>query len=224
MKINKVYFYFLFLFIGTSLLGCKKEPTEEPTPQIQRGDIIRSNKISALTVNGINLGLINSGSTTSLTPIYDVDMIKLEYYTIDENGAPTVASGSLFIPASAGTYPMLSYHHGTLVKRSNAPSSLGPFSSEGMAGALGASIGFVSCLPDYLGLGESKKVHPYLLSSLSASTSIDMLIAGKNYCQEQGITLTNDLFICGYSEGGFVTMATQIMLEASYGAQFNMQA
>jgi len=224
MKIKKLYYFVLFIALGSALFSCKKEVTEDPIPQQQRGDVISATKTSPLTTSAINIGLITAGVSTTLEPTYDVETIKLQYLTIDKNGDLTPASGSLFIPKSAGTFPMLSYQHGTLIKRTNAPSYLGSSSTEGMVGALGASIGFISCLPDYLGMGDSQEVHPYLQSELSASASIDMLLAVKNYCNENEISFSTDLFICGYSEGGYVTMATQIKLESSYTSQFNLKA
>ncbi len=224
MKLNKIYYFVLFLALTSAIFSCKKEETDDPILQQQRGDLIASLKMEDITLAKINLGLVIAGANTSIVPENDVEMIKLTYYTVDGDGELTNASGALFVPKTSGTFPMMSYHHGTLVKRSNVATSLGSNSTEGMVGALGASIGFVSCLPDYLGLGVSELVHPYLQSDLSASTSIDMLLAARNYCDEKGISYSNDLYICGYSEGGYVTMATQKKLESSYTAQFQLKA
>ncbi len=225
MKLNKIYYFILFISLGASLFSCtKNNDPDDPVIILQRGDLIASSKMDDITTSEINLGLTISGASTTLIPEYNVEMIKLSYSTIDGDGDPTTASGALFIPATNGMLPMLSYHHGTLVKRTNVASYLGSNSTEGMVGALGASIGFISCLPDYLGLGDSQEVHPYLQSELSASASIDMLIAAKNYCDENGISYSGDLYICGYSEGGYVTMATQKKLEASYSSQFQLKA
>jgi len=224
MKLNKIYYFILFIALGSAVFSCKKDENVEPIPQPQRGDLIISTKISELTTSAINIGLLNAGVATTLDPEYNIEIIKLSYTTLDGNGEFTTASGALFVPKTAGSFPMLSYHHGTLVKRSNAPSIQGSNSTEGMVGALGASIGFISCLPDYLGLGVSEEAHPYLQSELSASASIDMLLAARNYCNENGISFSNDLYICGYSEGGYVTMATQKELEANYTTQFQLKA
>lgn len=226
MRLNKIYYFILFIGLGASLFSCTKDDddTSDPIIILQRGDLIASTKMDDITTSEINLGLTIAGASTTLIPEYEVEMIKLSYSTIDDDGESITASGALFIPVTSGTFPMLSYHHGTLVKRSNVPTYSGSNSTEGMVGALGASIGFISCLPDYLGLGDSQEVHPYLQSELSASASIDMLIAAKNYCDENGISYSGDLYICGYSEGGYVTMATHKKLEASYSSQFQLQA
>ncbi|MBN2237379.1 MAG: hypothetical protein JW729_07455 [Bacteroidales bacterium] len=222
MKTKRILYFVFALALLSGFYGCKKtEDNEEPK---LRGGIISSVKMDDLSIGEITLGLTIAGANTSLSPSYDVEMIKLSYYTIDGDGQPTTASGALFIPKSSSSMPMLSYHHGTLVQRSNAPSYQGPNTSEAMVGALAASVGFISCLPDYLGLGDSHVVHPYLQSELSASASIDMMLAAKNYCTINGISFDGDLYICGYSEGGYVTMATHKKLEASYSSEFNLQA
>ena len=224
MKLNKIYYFFLFITLGSLLFSCTKDDDTDDPIIFQRGDLISSIKIGDITTSEINIGLLLTGVSTTLVPEYNIEMIKLSYSTIDGDGETTTASGALFIPATSGALPMLSYHHGTLVKRTNVPTSTGANSTEGMVGALSASIGFISCLPDYLGLGDSQEVHPYLQSELSASASIDMLIAAKNYCDDNGISYSGDLYICGYSEGGYVTMATHKKLEAGYSSQFQLQA
>ncbi|HAG15620.1 MAG TPA: hypothetical protein DCG69_03720 [Bacteroidales bacterium] len=221
MKTKNLYYLLFFLAVGISLFSCNKDNTDD-TPQ--RGDLITTFKMDDISVADINLGLTVAGASTSLSPQYNVEMIKLTYSTIDEDGNPTNASGALFIPSTTVACPFMSYHHGTLVKRSDVPTFTGANTSEGMVGALAASVGFISCLPDYLGLGDSQKVHPYLQADLSASASIDMLLAAKNYCDENGINFSTDLYICGYSEGGYVTMATQRELELNYTSEFQLQA
>ncbi|MBN1652119.1 MAG: hypothetical protein JW857_12370 [Bacteroidales bacterium] len=226
MKLNKLYYFVFFLAFSSLIISCNKE-VNETDPVIvepQRGDVVLATKIGDYTISLINIGILSSGVSTTLVPESDVESIRLEYLTVDKDGELTTASGSLFVPKTPGNYPLLSYHHGTLIKRSNAPSYLGNSSVEGLVGALSASTGFISCMPDYLGLGVSELVHPYLQSELSASASIDLLIAAENYCDEHGITFSTDLYLCGYSEGGYVTMATQKKLESSYTSQFTLKA
>ncbi len=222
MKIRKIYFFVLFFSLGSLLFSCRK--SDDTAAVLQAGDLISSIKMTTISTADINSGLSYAGAHTTLVPEFDVDMIKLTYSTSDKDGQATTASGALFIPKTDATFPFLSYHHGTLVKRTNVPTYMGSNSTEGMVGALGASIGFISCLPDYLGLGDSQIAHPYLQSELSASASIDMLKAAKNYCSENGISFNKDLYICGYSEGGYVTLATQKKIEASYASEFNLKA
>lgn len=221
MKLNRIYFFILFLGLGTVLFSCKKD-NEDTTPK--RGDLISSLKMEEISTSKIVNGLALTGVSTSLVPQYNVDMYKLTYSTIDGNGDATIASGALFLPQASGTFPMLSYHHGTLTQRTSVPTFAGSNATEAMVGVLGASLGFISCLPDYIGLGVSMEVHPYLQSGLSASASIDMLLAVRNYCDQNDISYSKDLFICGYSEGGYVTMATQIELEKTYTTQFSLKA
>lgn len=170
----------------------------------------------------LNDAIQNYNIGFTLTPKYDVAVIKLVYETIDKNGDPATASGALVIPQDGdNTLPLLSYHHGTEPKRSQVASVSPLFVFESL---IYASSGFLTCTPDYLGLGESQEVHPYLIADLSASATIDMLRATRAYCCEQGIALNEKLFLSGYSEGGFVTLATHETLETDYSDEFSVTA
>ena len=57
--------------------------------------------------------------------IYDVDLFKVLYETLDITGALDTASGLLIVPNTVGdTYPMLCYQHGTVNGRTDVPSNL----------------------------------------------------------------------------------------------------
>lgn len=52
-------------------------------------------------------------------------------------------------------------------------------------------------------------MHPYLLAAPSAAAVIDLLTAAKYWRQTQRILDNKQLFLAGYSEGAYVSMATQ---------------
>ena len=108
------------------------------------------------------------------TPLngYDVDIYSITYETIDNDENYTLASGALAIPNVGDTHlPLLSYQHGTQLER-NGVSSINGFDAVSMW--LGTS-GYVTALPDYLGLGVSELFHPYMIYEESAISIIDML-------------------------------------------------
>ncbi|MBK7053088.1 MAG: prolyl oligopeptidase family serine peptidase [Rhodoferax sp.] len=75
--------------------------------------------------------------------------------------------------------------------------------------------GYVVLSADYVGYGVSTAAsHPYLLSGPSSAAVIDMLTAAKYWLQTQGVLDNKQLFLAGYSEGGYVTMATIRALQA----------
>src|SRR4029078_9011448 len=107
-----------------------------------------------------------------------------------------------------------SFQHGTIAAHSQAPSVLPLNSSELILYAALASPGFITDAPDFIGFGSSSNVmHPYYVQDLTASAVIDMLKAAKELAREKGITFNSKLFLSGYSQGGYATMATHKAIE-----------
>jgi predicted peptidase len=67
-------------------------------------------------------------------------------------------------------------------------------------------------------------LHPYLHAELSANAIVDMLTAGITFCNMNNIELNKDLYIGGYSEGGFTTLAAQKAIEEDNDFPFSLQA
>jgi len=144
---------------------------------------------------------------------YDLRMYNLEYETIDQFGNIAIASGAIVVPVDQlQTFPLVSFHHGTQIERS------GTYSQDGNLDLLTMWLGttYVSLFPDYLGLGISEVFHPYQINIPSATASVDMIIASKEFCQLNDIYINNQLFLTGYSEGGYVSAAVQKMIEEEY--------
>ena len=148
-----------------------------------------------------------------LKPKYAVKAYRLTYLTLDGYGQEILASALVVVPQKpAGVpSPLLSYQHATIETDLEAPSSLAePASPE----LIIASMGYIVQAADYVGYGASKGAeHPYLLSAPSASAVIDLLTAAKYWRQTQGIVDNRQLFLTGYSEGGYVTMAAHRALQ-----------
>ena len=157
------------------------------------------------------------------TPLngYDVDIYSITYETIDNDGNMTLASGALAIPNVENSFlPLLSFQHGTQLERNGVASVYG-FDVVSMW--LGTS-GYVTALPDYLGLGISELFHPYMIYETSAISIIDMLRASKEFCLLNEINLNEQLFLIGYSEGGYTTMAAHKMIEENLSDEFMITA
>lgn len=143
----------------------------------------------------------------------DVEYFKLVYNTTYK-GRQIQASGLLGIPKGIqGTASTICVQHGTIFNATEAPSNF-PAAFSGFE--LLAAAGFVMLMPDYIGYGVSQNVpHPYYDQQTSALVVVDMLKAAKYYVSKQSVTLTNRLFLLGYSEGGYVTMAAQKEIETN---------
>lgn len=188
------------------------EPEPEPEPETNLVNIMDYYKFT-----GRILKLI--ADTNTPTPLdfefHNVDALKVVYNTIDHNQKETVASGILLIPEKEGKLPLLSFQHGTLLEPEMAPSVSKFGNNELTLAAVMASSGIITIVPDYLGYGNSPLPrHPYEHKSTLAQASYDMIKAAKSHLENEKIATNDSLFIAGYSEGGFATIALQQLLEA----------
>lgn len=136
-----------------------------------------------------------------------------------------VASGLVCIPIGEGPFPVLSYQNGTNTLHSNAP-SVNPDRDLYLLLEFAASTGFIITIPDYLGFGTTSNMfHPYLDEESTVQTVIDMLRAVKELNENYlDVTSSNDLYITGYSQGGWSTLQVQKAIEENYSDEFNLVA
>ncbi|HPF50594.1 MAG TPA: prolyl oligopeptidase family serine peptidase [Draconibacterium sp.] len=153
-----------------------------------------------------------------------VEVYKITYYTTFE-GNKKEASGLVCVPKVSGTYPLMSFQNGTNTLNSAAP-SVAPNSDLFRLLSLMASSGFVLSIPDYLGFGAADDMfHPYLDKESTVQTVVDMMRATKELIAEiDSIDLNKDLYITGYSQGGWSTMQLQKTIETNYSGDFNLKA
>lgn len=155
---------------------------------------------------------------------YGIFIHKLTYYTIF-NGELTKASGLVCSPIGEGPFPILSYQNGTNTLHANAP-SVNPDYELYLLLEFVASTGFVVVIPDYLGFGESDDMfHPYLHKESTVQTVLDMIRATKELANNYlNLELSDDLYIAGYSQGGWATMQIQKEIELKHAGEFNLVA
>ena len=149
-----------------------------------------------------------------IVPAYGVATHRLEYLTTDGEGRLLRASGLVSVPlkAAGARSPVLSYQHATIYRDAQAPSN-NAVASE-LAVVL-ASLGFIVVAPDYVGYGASLGTpHPYLLAEPSAAAVVDFLTAAETWRRRNGVADNGQLFMAGYSEGAYVTMAAHRALQS----------
>ncbi len=207
MRIKYVWQGVLILLFVLSA-SCHREEEQ----QLQNGALLSTKPIATYDTTFIR-GIINSVDNIGTISLqYKVLALKVQYLTLDPAGVVVKASGLLIVPVVAGAYPLLSIQHGTIIKRSEV-SSNDPMLNEGVIGLITASEGYVTCIPDYLGLGDSQEMHPYLIGDVLAGNVADMIRAVRSYMKNHELAETGELYLAGYSEGGYVTMATHRFLE-----------
>ncbi len=148
-----------------------------------------------------------------LTPMYDVDAYYVLYSTVDAHGDSTVASGMCFVPSTdtCNFFPLISYQHGTILRKSDVPSRL---NSESIIGQIFCSLGNICICPDYLGLGDSPGLHPYCHGESEATAVVDFIRASRSMIADSlGIFDNSQVFLTGYSQGGHATMAAHKYIE-----------
>lgn len=155
----------------------------------------------------------------------DVDIHKITYKTtFKDNGVQ--ASGLVCVPKTPGDYPVLCFQNGTNTLHSDAPTENPEDDLFSILESV-ASMGFIVVVPDYIGFGASSQLpHPYLHAASTTQSIIDMLRAVKEFGSLEKIVAkpTNDLYIFGYSQGGWATMHLQKAIEKNYTAEFNLKA
>jgi len=211
-KIIQLFCFFVSLQVLTACGGgssAKKTTNSSPSIAVQRGALISATLIST--------------KQSFLLP-YEVDAYKVIYKTLSIENKIINASGLLAIPQKSNgeKSPFLSYQHGTIFLNSQAP-SIHSSSIDGIM--VLAGTGYIVSAPDYLGYGESSKVmHPYIHAESLASASVDMLRASKVFLAQEKILHNSQLFLAGYSEGGYATLALQKTLLEAHSSEFVVTA
>lgn len=203
-------------------VDCKNN-SMKPTEYLS-GDIISATSLGLYSPNEI-LQIFNSSQISIPFDIsYSVKALSITYQTTDAQGNNIEASGAFFIPQGIANLPLLSIQHGTETKR-DLVASVSPYNStEGITGLLTASMGYMTIIPDYPGFGVSDEVHPYFHAKSLIPCVIDFIYAGKSYCLEHQIILDGSVFLTGYSEGGYVTLATQKTIEEEFATEIHLAA
>ena len=180
----------------------------------------------------VMLQVVQSAIDPTATNAFAYKALKITYNTKGQNGEDIVASGLLVIPTATEAYKaylaslgkafsvaMICDNHGTIFTNAEAPSNVEV--SNGMPDySLGVLMsgyaGFAGVYPDYIGYGDSNDIsHPYMLKKASARASLDMIKASMNYMSNNGVLLNHQLYISGYSQGGYTAMALAEEIQSS---------
>ncbi len=147
-----------------------------------------------------------------LVPQFDIDFYKIVYNTTDAMGQPTIASGALAKPSTddCELFPIAIYQHGTTLNKDNVPSRN---NAESAIPKLFGGLGFYGLAPDYVGMGDSPGLHPYLHGESEATAGVDMIRAVREFLADEGEVDNGEVLITGYSQGGHAAMAMHKYIE-----------
>ena len=194
-----------------------------------RGALLQSPPQLLSTVTAPTLLLeLNAATNLQLlslsgNPVCDILIYDIRYETVGGAGEPTTASAALMIPTGLGAgctgpRPTVLYAHGTTTDRAFSMANMQNTETLFLA-ALFASKGYIVVAPNYAGYDTSAlPYHPYLIADQQSKDMIDALTAARTALPLASATLTKDsgqLFITGYSQGGYVAMATHRAMQAA---------
>jgi pimeloyl-ACP methyl ester carboxylesterase len=159
-------------------------------------------------------------------PACGVDFYYLTFWTVGGAGETTKSSGALMVPTGAapacsGPRPVVLYAHGTQTNKSaNIADITNPSNTEGaLIGAMFAAQGYIVVAPNYAGYDISTLgYHPYLNAVQQSGEMMDILAAARTALPKTFSAATSDsgkLFLTGYSQGGYVAMATLRAMQAA---------
>jgi hypothetical protein len=179
---------------------------------IGRWDVDRLNQI--LTADTPKFFGVNVAYTPARNA---VKLYRVTYASVipERGNKPTVATGLLAVPdTGAASFPMLSYQHGTVYGKQEVPSFPDQSPETQLMLAEFAGQGYVMVGADYFGMGLSDEPEGYVVKASHQQATYDLLIASRAVLDHMGVS-TPKLFLGGWSQGGFVTMAFLEKLEDS---------
>ena len=230
---------FISVWLASTLAACGSDNDSATTPPAKTGvaSLPTGNLIKdpLTTKNLTPIALTQLFSTTdpdfsqvAATPKCGVRVEYMQYDTVDVKGNKTDATGAVFIPTGtdascSGNRPIVLNAHGTATTKAynfaevgNANNEAGPAAT--LLAALFAGQGYVVISPNYAGYDKSSLAyHPYLNAQQQSHEMADALKAGREVIRRTGsatnVADNGKLFVTGYSQGGYVTMATTRYLE-----------
>ena len=213
--------------------GSSMPPSSPSSTPPQRGALIQNPPATVATYSPSDLLTLLAGSDLgktflqlAYTPKCTITVYHLTYQTVDPQGNITPASGALMVPSGSdtdctGPRPIVLYAHGTTTDRNFNIAQLDASDSEEgvLLAAVFAAEGYIVVAPNYLGYDTSTLgYHPYLIAAQQSKEMIDSLTAARTALPTAGApssTAGGKLFVTGYSEGGYVAMATHSAMQSA---------
>lgn len=185
-------------------------PADVTATLIARWDVARLNRILTTDMPAF------SGVTVDYPPARNaVRLYRVTYPSVVPELAnkPVMLTGLLAIPeVTPTTLPLVSYQHGTVYGRQEVPSYPENSPETQLMIALFAGQGYLLVGADYVGMGDSREPQGYMVKASHQQATADLLPAARAVIAANGLT-PSQLFLGGWSQGGYVTMAMLERLE-----------
>lgn len=199
--LKKLSFFYLVFFL---FVACSEDEVVQPV-------LVDSQNVLNLSPSDIQTAYSALGLEEFNPDVqYRAKVYEITFKS-DYNGTPVEASALVAVPDVEGSFPILSFNHGTIADHASAPTR----NQRNQIPLLGiATTGYIVVLPDYLGFGASEEVlHPYYIAEAMGESGYHAVQATKDLINELGRSHDGKLFLSGYSEGGYAAMATHKYIE-----------
>jgi len=197
-------------------------------PPVRVGSVTSADFTAQLATNASGQQLLALLTAAGIPPMCGVDFHYIQYNTVGGASEATTASGALMVPTGgtgcSGNRPILLYAHGTAATRGYNMANPNDATNEAQAestlvAAMFAAQGYIVVAPNYAGYESSPlPYHPFLNAVALSSDMIYALTAARSALGHIPAATTLDsgtLVISGYSEGGYVAMATHRAMQAA---------
>ena len=219
---------FVRLFAALALIGGSITPwacgqTENPIAVVQTPSGVSYQYLGRWDVDKLNQILKTEppkffGVDATYTPARNaVKLYRITYASVvpERGNKPIIASGLLAVPDTQATsFPMVSYQHGTVYLKQQVPSFPDQSPETQLMLAQFAGQGYIVIGADYFGMGISHEPDGYMVKGSHQQACFDMLMASRSVLAQMKLS-SPQLFLGGWSQGGFVTMAFLEKLESA---------
>jgi pimeloyl-ACP methyl ester carboxylesterase len=220
----------LSIAISVLVISCSYQQDKTETKATEPGTLLEYTLIETLgtdkinwTINeGLNLFMTNGTMKASdfrdslAKPKHAVKLYKVAYSSVipEKNDSAVTSYGLIAIPENVQpNAPMVSYQHGTIFDHSWTPSNPAGSMETQLMIAQFASQGYIVIAPDYFGTSkESKLPNSYFVAQSTAQACLDLYRASLQIAKKEKIK-PGKLFINGWSQGGYSTLAFLHALE-----------
>ena len=209
--IKSILFIVLVLFI----YSCKKDNNGSQNQYLVKYEFVKSTTTEQ-NQGGLLIASFYFPEFDSLVPYCNYGS---EVYTIQYNttflGKPIIASGLVMLPQTDSLFPMISFQNATSTCNANAPSE-NANSQFFTIMSMMAGTGYIIGLSDYIGFGASSQIlHPYLHTESTVTALKDFIAAVQELTDRTDVKakFDGDLYLMGYSQGGWATLSLTKELE-----------
>jgi pimeloyl-ACP methyl ester carboxylesterase len=215
---------FLLLIIGTIvfLSSCSKDDDYD---YLISDELLHTYSIVEINTL-LDIGKVAYPEVSTLKQYisHAVDIYRIVYKT-EVQDKLIYASGLVCVPDEKGEYPLLSFQNGTNTLNYNSPSEYFNNPVYSFVEMI-ASMGYVVIIPDYPGFGSSADIpHPYLIKEPTVRSVVDMLFAVREMDNGElpDLKIKDAVYLAGYSQGGWATLAVHEALEKDFSGDFNLK-